>query len=196
MWMSWWKLLPCTLLKSQHFFEKIVTAESAVWLTFVPWVDGNSSISFSYSALRWFSRKFVSTDLSDCQPDSSASFSASSTLGPSWVLLLEGHQIYQPWVSPCLFVGTSGGKQTRCLPCPFPSLSSSLLIWYVRVEAVFCAVQWEKETERYASQVLTLVLTATLVWHNFGRQPDCPRDTENKDTLCTHLGALGPVQPS
>ena len=35
------------------------------------------------------------------------------TLDPSWVLLFEGRQIYQSWVSPCLLVGTSGRKQTR-----------------------------------------------------------------------------------
>ena len=41
------------------------------------------------------------------------------TLDPSWVLLFEGRQICQPWVSPCLSMGTfPGEKQTRCLPCP------------------------------------------------------------------------------
>ena len=50
------------------------------------------------------------------------------------------------------------------------------------------------ETERYANQVLTLFLT-TFVWHNFGFQSGYPRDTENKVTLCIHLGTLGPVQP-
>ena len=56
-------------------------------------------------------------------------------------------------------------------------------------------VSTEGETERYASQVLTFVLTATLVRHNVRRQSYCQRDTENKDTLCTYLRALGPVQP-
>ena len=112
-------------------------------------------------------------------------------------LLFEGHEIYQPWVSPCLFVGTFlRGKQTCCLPCPLSSQSYPLLLTlYVRVEVVFCLVQWDGETECYASQVLTLVFMATLVWPNVGHQPSHPRDTENKDTLCTHLGALGPVQP-
>ena len=32
------------------------------------------------------------------------------------------------------------------------------------MEAVFNSIQWEDETERYASQVSALVLTATLVW--------------------------------
>ena len=97
---------------------------------------------------------------------------------------------------PYLFVETSGGKQTCCLLCPLPSESSSLLLtWYVRVEAVFsCSVQQEGETERHASQVLTLVLMATLVWHNVGCQYSCPRVKENKGTLCTHLEALRPVQ--
>ena len=63
------------------------------------------------------------------------------------------------------------------------------------MEAVFCLVQQEGETECYASQILILVLTVTLVRDNVGHQPGCPRDTEQKDTLCTHLGALGPVQP-
>ena len=43
----------------------------------------STSISFLCSALRWFPRKFVTTDLSDCQADSSASISVLSTLGPS-----------------------------------------------------------------------------------------------------------------
>ena len=55
------------------------------------------------------------------------------------------------------------------------------------MEAVFCSVQREGEIECYASQVLTLVLTTTIV---------CPKYTENKYILCTHLGALGPIQPS
>ena len=59
------------------------------------------------------------------------------------------------------------------------------------MEAVFCSVQQEGETEYYASQVLM----ATLVWHNVVCQPDYLRNTENKDILFTHLGALGPVQP-
>ena len=34
--------------------------------------------------------------------------------------------IYQPWFSSCLSMGTStGGKQTRCFPCPLSSQSSS-----------------------------------------------------------------------
>ena len=81
-----------------------------------------------------------------------------------------------------------------------PSLSSQssllLLTWYIRVEAVFCLVQWEGETKHYVSWVLTLVSMATLIWHNVGCQPGCPRDTENKDTLCTHLEALESIQPS
>ena len=117
------------------------------------------------------------------------------TLGPSWVLLFEGHQIYQLSISPCLSVGTSpGGKQTHYLPCPLPSRSFSLLLTsYLMVEAVFYLVQRESETERYASHVLTLVLTATLVWHNVGRHPSCSRDTESKETLCTYLGAQRPI---
>ena len=80
--------------------------------------------------------------------------------------------------------------------CSLLSQSSSLLLTlYVRVEAVFCSVQKERETECYAGQVLTSVLIATLVWHNVGHQPSCPRDTENKDTLCIHLEDQGPVQP-
>ena len=115
------------------------------------------------------------------------------TLGPSWALLFESCQKYQPWVSLCLSVGTSsGGKQIHCLPYELSSQSSSfLLAWYVRVEAVFCSVQWEGEIEHYANQILT----ATLVRHNVGHQHGCPRDTENKDMLCRHLGAKGPVQP-
>ena len=73
------------------------------------------------------------------------------TLGPSWVLLFEGHQIYQLWVSPFLSVGTSPGAKF-------------FITWYVRVEAVFCLVQQEGETECYVSQFLTFVLIATLVW--------------------------------
>ena len=38
-------------------------------------------------------------------------------------------------------------------------------------------------------------LNGTFVRYNVGRQLGCPRDTENKDTLCTHLGVLGPAQP-
>ena len=64
------------------------------------------------------------------------------------------------------------------------------------MEAVFCLAQRKGETERYATQVLNLVLTATLVWNNLGHQPGCPRDPEDKDTFCTHLEALRPVQPS
>ena len=63
------------------------------------------------------------------------------------------------------------------------------------MEAVSCSVHWEGETECYASQVLTIVVTATIVWHNVGRQPSCPKDTENNDILGTQLGALGPVKP-
>ena len=81
------------------------------------------------------------------------------TLGPSWVLLFEGYQIYQPWVSPCLSKGISpGSKHIRWLPsqrkqtCKLPSQSSwSLLTWYVRVEAAFCLVQWKDKTEYYVS---------------------------------------------
>ena len=51
--------------------------------------------------------------------------------------------------------------------------------------------QQEGETEGY---VVTLVFTATLVWHNVGRQSDCPWDTENNDPLCTQLEVLGLVQ--
>ena len=69
---------------------------------------------------------------------------------------------------------------------------TSLITWHVRVEAIFCSVQWEDETERYASQVLTLVLTTTLVWH-VSRQPGWPRDTENKNTLCTWNSRTSPT---
>ena len=125
---------------------------------------GNSWISPLYYILWWFSRKFITTDFSDYQADSSASLSVSSNIGPSWVLLSEGRQIYQRWISPCLSTGTSPGwKQTCCLPCPLPSQSSPLLLtWYVRVKAVLCSVQ-QGETERYASRVLTFILMATLV---------------------------------
>ena len=55
-------------------------------------------------------------------------------------------------------------KQISYFPCEMPLPSSSVfLTWYVSVEAVFCLVQQEGETECYASQVLTLVLTVTLV---------------------------------
>ena len=83
------------------------------------------------------------------------------------------------------------------IPSSLPSQSSSLLLsWYLRMEAVFSSVQRERETERYVSQILTLVLLATLVWHNVGLLPGCLTDTENKITLCTYLGTPGPVQPS
>ena len=49
--------------------------------------------------------------------------------------------------------------------------------------------------EHYLSQVFTLDLTATLIRNKVGHQPGCPGGTENKDTLCTHFGALEPVQP-
>ena len=62
-----------------------------------------------------------------------------------------------------------------------------------KMEAIFWSVQREGENERYASQVLTLVLTVTLIWHNVGRQPGRSKDTENKDTLYTHLGTLESV---
>ena len=62
------------------------------------------------------------------------------------------------------------------------------------MEAVFRSVQCEGVTEHYASQVLTLDLSATVVWHNIGRQPNFPRDTENKDTLWSLLEVFGPVQ--
>ena len=118
------------------------------------------------------------------------------TLGASWVLLVEGFQIYQPWVSPCLSVGTSVGKQSHCFTCPLPSQSSSALLrtWYVRLEVEFFSVQRKGETERYARLVLTFVLTATLIGNNVGRQLGCIRDTENKDALYTNLGVLGIVQ--
>ena len=60
------------------------------------------------------------------------------------------------------------------------------------MEAVFCSIQRDSETERYESEVLNLAFMATLVWHNFGCQPGCPRDTK-KDTFCTHFEPLGPV---
>ena len=93
------------------------------------------------------------------------------TIGPSWVFLFEGLQILQPWVSTCLSVGTSpGGKQTRCLPCPLPTQSFSLLqtsyIWWGR-----SSVQRDGETERYASHVLTLVLTVTIVIYWLSTEP-------------------------
>ena len=107
------------------------------------------------------------------------------TLDPFWILLFEGRHIYQPWISPCLSVRT---LQTHYLPSTLPSQSSSLLLtWCVSMEAVFYSVQGEGKTELYASQVLTLVLMTTLVWHNVSRQPSCPRDTENKYTQSNHL---------
>ena len=131
-----WKIVQ-EWLQKMHF----------IWGTFIDWFGGNSSATLQFLShiLKMFLQK----------------------LGPSWVLLFEGRQIYQSWVSSCLSVRTSGGKHTRCLPCPSPSQSSKLLLTrYVSVQAVFCSAQREFETERYASQVVTLVLTATLVWYN------------------------------
>ena len=55
-----------------------------VWLSFVPlsrWkLFSSFSLSFSYSTIHWFPRKFVTTDFSDYQVDSSALLSASSNI--------------------------------------------------------------------------------------------------------------------
>ena len=103
-----------------------VTAESAVRLTSVPWVGRNASVSLQFPShilhSGGFPNKFVTTDFSDCQADNSASLSTSSN---QWFLSFEGCQIYPPRVSPCLSVKTSPArKQSHCLPCPLPSLSS------------------------------------------------------------------------
>ena len=140
---------------------------------------------------------FVTTNLSDSYTDSSALLRASSNIGSFMSSLIwGGRQIYQLSVSPFLSGRTSEWK-TNVLPCQSTDFRNTLMLltWYVRVEAEFCFVQQESETERYASQVLTLVLTATFVWHNVAYLSGCPRDAENKNSLYTHLGDLGPVQP-
>ena len=124
----------------------------AVWRKFVPRVGRNSSVALNFFLV--FHTPVISHKVCNYLPVTarqtvqlhSVLF---QTLGPPWVFLFEGCQIYQPWVSPCLSMETSlEGKQTHCLPCPLPWKSSSLLrTWYVRVEAVFCLVQREGETE-------------------------------------------------
>ena len=193
--MSWWKRSPCSSLISPQFFGT-VTAEKAVWLTFVSQISGNSSVALQFPSRIPHSGGFQGSLWLHWLPV--GQFSFAQCFIKYWIL----HEFsylravkYQPWVSPCLSVGTSsGGKQTHCLPGLLPSLTSSLLLtWYVKMEVVFCSVQREDKTECYASQGLTLILTATLVWHNVSRQPSCPRNTESKDTLSIHLRALEPV---
>ena len=116
-----------------------------------------------------------------------SSLSASLNIGFFMSSLIWG-PLYIPALifSMLLPEGTSERKQTHCLPLLLPSQCSSLLLtWYVRMKMYL--IQFN-ETESYASQVLTLVLTATFVWH----QPGCHRD---KYTWCSYLGVLGPAQP-
>ena len=164
-----------------------VTAERAVWLKFLPWVGRNSSVVFSF--LLVFHTLAVSQEVCNCPADSSTWLCTSSNIGS-----FMSSFIYQSWVSPCLSVATSGAKQTHCLSCSLLE-QSKLAVFPVHCLHKNLPIQWEAECEHYVNQVLTLILTATLVWHNVGYQLDFPRDTKSKNTLCTHLGALGSVQP-
>ena len=120
-------------------------------------------------------------------------FSASSNIG-----FFQGSFIWGPSNIPALcFSMLIRGKFSWRKTKPLSPLSIAFtkfyitLNWYVRLDAAFCSVQREDEIERYTRKVLTLVLTVSLAWHNVGRQPGCPIEIEQKDTLCTHLGALG-----
>ena len=164
-----------------------MTAESVIELTFMLQAGGDSSASLQFSSRiphsSGFPRKFVTTDFSDCQADSSVSLSASLITGSFIKSLIWGPSNIPALSFSMLIRGNFSRKKTNCcLPCSLPSQNYSLLLtWYVRVESVFCSVQRENETERYASQDLNRLM-ATLVWYNVVRQPGCTRDTENKDT--------------
>ena len=80
-------------------------------MQFVPRVGGNSSVALKFlSVLRWFTKKFVNTISVTAGRTVQLRPVLRQTLGPPWVLLFEGRQIYRPRVSPCLSVGTSWGK--------------------------------------------------------------------------------------
>ena len=100
--------------------------EGAVWPTFVHQVGRNSSVALWFPLHIPYSGGFLGSLLLRISVTAKQTVHLRSDLcrilGPSWVLLLDGHQIYQPWISPCIFVETSEGKQTYCLPCPLPSL--------------------------------------------------------------------------
>ena len=61
------------------------------------------------------------------------------------------------------------------------------------MEALFCSVQREGDTEHFGSQVLIFFLTVNFIIHSVGRQSSCQKDAENKDTLFTRLEVQGPV---
>ena len=160
--MYWWKRWPCSLFTQISIF---------LWKIFHVWPQKrslsviralnlqklfcSSSISFFYSVQRWFPRKFVTNDFSDCQVDSSPLLSASSDVG-SFISSHFWGMSNIPILSFPIII--------RYPPCSLPSLSSSLILtWYIMVESVFCSVQEKKETEHNASQVLIFVLTPTLI---------------------------------
>ena len=98
--MSWWKCSICSSLKSPQFFGKKAKYDhrkfSLIEIHAPSWwkLFSRSSISFSYATLQWFPRKFVTTDFSDCQADSSALLSALLNIGSFissliWKLLIK-----------------------------------------------------------------------------------------------------------
>ena len=164
-------------------------AENAVWQAFVPWVCGNSSLGLQFTSHILHSGGFLLQWLPGGQ------FSFAQCFVKHWVLYELSYFRAVKYTSLKLlhaYLWELLLEEIKPTAFPFHCFHKVLhnsLTWYVSVEAVFCSVQ------HYASQVLSLDLMVTLFWHNVGHLPGCPRDTENKDTLCTHLGTLGMFQP-
>ena len=122
----------------------------------------SSSISFTYSAIQWFPRKFVTTDFTDCQEDSSASLSVSSNIVSSMSSLIERPSNIQTLTFSTLIHSNFSRGKAR------PQHSLSIAKFFVspnlmcKDESRIFSVRREGETERNAKQVLNLVLTAIL----------------------------------
>ena len=96
-----------------------VTVESAVMdIHASSWrkLFSSSSIYFSYSALRWFPRKFAATDFSDCQVDCSALLSASSNIGSFMRYLIWGPSNIPALSFSMLICGNFSWKKSNLLP--------------------------------------------------------------------------------
>ena len=88
----------------------------------------SSCVSFSYSALWWLSRKFVTTDFSECQVYSSASLNASSNVGSFMSSFIQGLSSIPTLSFSMLIRGNFSWRKANPLPSPSIAFTKSFII--------------------------------------------------------------------
>ena len=172
--------------------------EKCIGQWFLLWSCENSSLSLQFPSCipnSNCSRKFITTDNINCPWDTLASLSASSNIGS-----LKYTSSNIPALSFSIIIrGNFSWRKAK----PKPSLSISVRKFFISPNMIrrsgtniFIQFNERKRLNRHSSQALTLLLTATHVRHKVCRPTACPKDTENINIPCTHIGPQGSVQNS